>query len=91
MSYEAKDELILFPNERKHDKQPVMRGVVTLTPALIKSFAKAETPVELEVSLWGNVSAKGNKFWKGPIKPKQEREAKPIASEPPPFDDDLPF
>ena len=82
-NFTPRQGLVLFANKRENDKQPVMRGILTVTDML--------QPGEYEVSLWGETSAKGNKFWKGPFKPKQEREAKPIASEPPPFDDDIPF
>ena len=85
MSFEPRQGIVLFANERQNERQPVMRGVITVTDMM--------EPGEYEVSLWGKVSKKGSKFWSGEFKPKQERQAKPIASEPPPFDDieDVPF
>jgi hypothetical protein len=82
MSFEPRQGIVLFANERQNERQPVMRGIITVIEAL--------PPGEYEVSLWGKVSKKGSKFWSGEFKPKQEREAKPIASEPD-LNDDIPF
>lgn len=85
MSFEPRQGIVLFANERLNERQPVMRGIITVIEAL--------PPGEYEVSLWGKVSKKGSKFWSGEFKPKQERRPEPIASEPeqPPFDDAIPF
>jgi hypothetical protein len=84
MSYEPRAGIVLFPNERSNDRQPVMRGTITVTEKL--------EPGEYEVSLWGKVSKKGNKFWSGEYKPKQERpqQARPTVDAEP-FNDDIPF
>ena len=78
--------IVLFANERQNDRQPVMRGTITVTERL--------EPGEYEVSVWGKVSKKGTKFWSGEYKPKQERQ-QPIQSAPatagPEFNDDIPF
>ena len=70
MSYERKDGVVLFTNERTTEAQPVLMGFVTL---------KGE---EYEVALWGKVSKKGSKYWSGNIKPKGEertvRETPPL-------------
>jgi hypothetical protein len=84
MSYEPRAGIVLFPNERTNDRQPVMRGTITVTEKL--------EPGEYEVSVWGKVSKKGNKFWSGEYKPKQERQpATERQAEPDPFSDDIPF
>ncbi len=90
MSFEPRQGIVLFANERQNERQPVMRGIITFTEPV--KIPEGQTSVEMEVSLWGKVSKKGSKFWSGEFKPKQERE-KPIASEPPPFDDieSIPF
>lgn len=74
--------IVLFANERQNERQPVMRGTITVTERL--------EPGEYEVSVWGKVSKKGNKFWSGEYKPKQSRPAAE-PQETPEFDDDLPF
>jgi hypothetical protein len=74
--------IVLFANERQNDRQPVMRGTITVTERL--------EPGEYEVSVWGKVSKKGNKFWSGEYKPKQARQAEPQPGEPD-FDDLIPF
>jgi hypothetical protein len=84
-NFEPRQGIVLFANERQNERQPVMRGVITVLEAL--------PPGEYEVSLWGKVSKKGSKFWSGEFKPKQERQAaKPAAAEPE-FDDieQIPF
>jgi len=88
-SFEIRDGIVLFVNERKNDKQPVMRGTLTIANPL--------PPGEYEVALWGKVSKAGNKFWSGEFKPKQERRPAPQApaevDESDRFEDDseLPF
>ena len=82
-NFEPRQGIVLFANERQNERQPVMRGVITVTDML--------EPGEYEVSVWGKVSKKGTKFWSGEFKPKQEREAKAAPAEPPPFDDEIPF
>jgi hypothetical protein len=80
MSYEKKDGLVLFANEKRtKESQPVMRGFLTFNGT------------EYEVSLWGNTSPKGTKYWKGTYKEKQERqpEAAPAPTED--FSDEIPF
>jgi len=80
MSYEKKDGLVLFANEKRtKETQPVMRGFLTFNGT------------EYEVSLWGNTSPKGTKYWKGTYKEKQERQ--PEAAPPPAedFSDEIPF
>jgi hypothetical protein len=59
--------VVLFANEKRtKETQPVMRGFLTFNGT------------EYEVSLWGNTSPKGTKYWKGTFKEKQEqREAAP--------------
>ena len=55
-------------------------------------MTKRLEPGEYEVSVWGKVSKKGNKFWSGEYKPKQERQPEPESQpEPEPFSDDIPF
>lgn len=85
-NYEPRQGIVLFANERQNERQPVMRGTITVTEKM--------APGEYEVSLWGKVSKKGTKYWSGEFKPKAERQAErpaPIASEPAPFDDEIPF
>lgn len=74
--------IVLFANERQNERQPVMRGTITVTERL--------EPGEYEVSVWGKVSKKGNKFWSGEYKPKQERQQAAPADEPE-LNDDIPF
>ena len=69
-----REGLVLFKNEQKHDKQPVMRGILTVMQPL--------PPGEYEVALWSKVSAKGDKYWSGNFQPKRERgepKGKPAA------------
>jgi len=96
-SFEIRDGIVLFVNERKNDKQPVMRGTLTIANPL--------PPGEYEVALWGKVSKAGNKFWSGEFKPKQERrpvstdymgpmdraQAEDREADKPDFDDEVPF
>ena len=81
--FEPRQGIVLFANERQNERQPVMRGIITLTEAL--------PPGEYEVSLWGKVSKKGSKFWSGEFKPKGQREQKAAPAPEPEFDDSLPF
>ena len=83
MSFEPRQGIVLFANERQNEGQLVMRGIFTVTDMM--------EPGEYEVSLWGKVSKKGSKFWSGEFKPKVDRKPEPVASEPPPFDDSIPF
>jgi hypothetical protein len=80
MSYEKKDGLVLFANEKRtKETQPVMRGFLTFNGT------------EYEVSLWGNTSPKGTKYWKGTFKEKQERQEAPAAKPEQDFSDEIPF
>ena len=87
MSFEPRQGIVLFANERQNERQPVMRGVITVTDMM--------EPGEYEVSLWGKVSKKGSKFWSGEFKPKQERVAVKSAPATGPsgdeFNDEIPF
>ncbi len=80
-NYEPRQGIVLFANERQNERQPVMRGIITVTDKM--------EPGEYEVSLWGKVSKKGSKFWSGEFKPKQRE---PKAEPAPEFDDsEIPF
>jgi len=82
-NFEPRQGIVLFANERQNERQPVMRGVITVTETL--------TPGDYEVSLWGKVSKKGTKFWSGEFKPKQERQPPALVASEPEFDDSIPF
>ncbi len=84
-NFEPRQGIVLFANERQNERQPVMRGIITVTEAM--------APGEYEVSLWGKVSKKGSKFWSGEFKPKGERpQAAPKPVDDDPFgDSEIPF
>lgn len=86
MSYEPREGIVLFANERTNERQPVMRGTITVTNVL--------RPGEYEVSLWGKTSKRGTKYWSGEFKEKQERREPPATPAPTgsdEFSDGIPF
>ncbi len=80
-NYEPRQGIVLFANERQNERQPVMRGIITVTDKM--------PPGEYEVSLWGKTSKKGSKFWSGEFKPKGQPAKEPATEQP--FDDEIPF
>ena len=80
--YDNTNSGALFANaDRKTDKHPNARGTLNVEG------------VEYWISAWTKVSKKGEKYQSLSVQPKEQQAPKsaPAASEPPPFDDDIPF
>jgi hypothetical protein len=80
--YDNTNRGVLFANEdRKTDKHPNAKGTINIEG------------VEYWLSAWTKTSKNGSKYQTLSVQPKPPKadQEKPVASEPEPFNDDIPF
>ena len=78
--YDNTNRGVLFKNEKREtDKHPNARGTLNVGGT------------EYWISAWTKTSKAGDKYQSLSVEPKEKQAAKAIASEPPPFDDEIPF